>query len=149
MADEFTINSINGLTFYGVRWQTNGNVFLTDGSSDETWGTGGRDADDYDVQMTEEDASGHYIADFDASGNITTAGLYKVAVFRQAGANPADVPTDVPVFQGEIEWDGSAEVTLRTITGAIGQVHTVEDESPGGGAGGGAPATTSGITEGC
>ena len=146
MADEFTINSINGLTFYGVRWQKDGDVFLTDGSSDETWGTGGRDADDYDVAMTEEDASGHYKADFDASSNIA-AGVYDVTVFRQVGANPVNVPTDVPVFQGEINWDGTNEITLSTIVGSMGQVHTVEDESPGGG--GGAPSTTSGIAEGC
>ena len=146
MADEFTINSINGLTFYGVRWQKDGDVFLTDGSSDETWGTGGRDADDYDVAMTEEDASGHYKADFDASSNIA-AGVYDVAVFRQIGANPVNVPTDVPVFQGEINWDGTNEINLSTIVGSMGQVHTVEDESPGGAAGG--AAVSSGIAEGC
>jgi hypothetical protein len=121
-----------------------GDVFLTSGASDEVWGTGGRDADDYDVAMTEEDGSGHYKGDFDASGNIG-AGIYHVSVYLRAGANPAD--SDVALAQGVIEWDGSNEITLTTITGSLGQVHTTEDESPGGA--GGRSDRTSGIAEGC
>jgi hypothetical protein len=88
-------------------------VFLTNGASDEVWGTGGRDADDYDVTMTEEDGSGHYKGDFDASSNITTEGVYPVAVYLQAGANPVD--SDPALAQGEISWDGSGEVTLTDL----------------------------------
>ena len=144
MADEITHNFVTGQTLYACRFQTDGNVFLTSGASDEVWGTGGRDADDYDVQMTEEDSCGHYKADFDASSNIA-AGVYHVVVYLQSGANPVDA--DVALAQGEIYWDGTNEITLSTIVGSMGQVHTVEDESPGGG--GGAPSTTSGIAEGC
>jgi hypothetical protein len=144
MANEITHNFVTGNTLYACRFQTDGDVFLTSGASDEVWGTGGRDADDYDVQMTEEDSCGHYKADFDASANIA-AGDYHVVVYLQSGANPVDA--DVALAQGEIYWDGSNEITLSTIVGSMGQVHTVEDESPGGGGRG--ATTTSGIAEGC
>jgi len=147
-----------------------GDVFITDGSSDEVWGAGGNDADDYDVAMTEEDASGHYKADFDASTNISASGVYNVVVYLQAGDNPAD--SDVALAQGQIYWNGTAEETLQTIldklpdnfimgssdtedhddeidaiVANLGQVHTVEDEAPG--ATGGRGDRTSGIAEGC
>jgi hypothetical protein len=82
--------------------------------------------------MTEEDASGHYKADFDASTNITTAGMYYVVVYLQAGANPAD--SDVALAQGEIAWDGASEITPYTIWGAafnLGQTQQIEDTVPG------------------
>jgi len=62
--------------------------------------------------MTEEDSCGHYKGDFDASSNIG-AGHYYVAVYLQTGANPAD--SDVAIAQGEIDWDGSAEITKSTL----------------------------------
>lgn len=116
MANEIYHNSATGLNFYACRFQLDGDVFLTDGSADETWGTGGRDADAYDVALTEDGSSGHYVADFDASGNIG-AGLYRVTVYQRIGANPAD--TDPRESQGVIEWNGSAEVTRSAITTAI------------------------------
>lgn len=83
---------------------------MTDGSTAEPWGTGGRDADDYDVQMTEQgSSSGHYTCRFDSGGNIA-AGTYRVAIYLQTGVNPVDA--DVAKFQGEIYWDGANEVTL-------------------------------------
>lgn len=98
------------------RFQKNGEVFLTDGSADETWGNDGRDADDYDVAMTEitkgAGASGHYVGPFDLSGNIE-AGTYQVAVYHQLGANPAD--SDPAIAQGELYWDGDAEINWNTI----------------------------------
>lgn len=113
MADEITHNAVTGLTLYACRFQQNGDVFITDGSSDEVWGTAGHTADTYDVAMTEEDSCGHYKADFDASANIA-AGVYQVVVYLQAGVNPAD--SDVPLAQGEICWDGSSEINLSTLT---------------------------------
>jgi hypothetical protein len=65
-----------------------------------------------------------------------------------------DADADVAVAQGEMYWDGTEEVNLyilnidiEAIKANLGQVHTTEDESPSGG--GGAPAMTSGIAEGC
>jgi len=118
MSDEITHNTVTGLTLYACRFQVNGDVLLTDGLSDEVWGTAGRDADDYDVTMSEEDSSGHYKGDFDTSGNITTPEVYLVVVYRQLGANPAD--SDPSVAQGEIYWDGEKEINLFTLD--IGQM---------------------------
>ena len=84
-------------------------MFTTSGSASEPWGTGSRDADDYDVAMTEQGSSGHYTCQFDASGNIV-AGIYRVCIYYQAGANPAN--SDIAIAQGEIYWDGTNEVTL-------------------------------------
>lgn len=115
MANEIWHNYETGKTLYFCAFQLNGDVFLTGGASDEVWGTGGRDADDYDETMTESGSSGHYVGAFDTS---IAAGVYRVTVFLQDGVNPAD--TDRPVAQGEIYWDGSAEINLSTIVGADG-----------------------------
>lgn len=110
MADEITHNATTGLTLYFCMFQQDGDVFLTGGASDEVWGTGGRDADDYDEAMTEEASCGHYKGS--VAGGVG-AGVYQVVVYLQAGANPADA--DVAVAQGEIYWDGSAEINLSII----------------------------------
>ena len=110
MANEISFDADTGLTFFACRFQLDGHVFLSAGSSDEVWGTGGRDADDYDIPVSEVGTSGHYVGDFDpgASGNIA-AGRYKVAAYEQAGANPAD--SDLPAREkGEILWDGTSEI---------------------------------------
>ncbi len=85
----------SGQTLYMTRYQPNGDVFLSDGLSDEVWGTGGRDADDYDVSLSEAGSSGHYVANFDTLENIG-AGSYKFDIFLQTGGSPAD--SDQPAF---------------------------------------------------
>ena len=127
MAGEVAHNAITGDTLYFCRWTLDGDVFLSDGSSSEEWGTDDRDADDYDVAMTENDPDGHYTGDFDSDGNIVL-GTYKVAVFLQVGADPAD--SDVPaIAQGEISWSGSSEITLGTLSAQGGKVLNVYDET--------------------
>ncbi len=106
MSNEVAQNFKPGQTLYSCRFQLNGNVFLTSGASDEVWGAGGNDADDYDVEMTEIGNSGHYVGDFDPSGNIAE-GFYRVAIYHQKGGSPAD--TDQPaIAQGVGRWDGTA-----------------------------------------
>jgi hypothetical protein len=112
MADEITHNAETGLTLYACRFLVNGNVFLSNPATNEVWGTGGRDADDYDVALTEEDSSGHYKGDF-ASGGAIPAGHYYVVVYLQTGANPAD--GDAAIAQGSIDWDALAEITLSVL----------------------------------
>jgi len=123
---------------------------LANPATNEVWGTGARDADAYDVQMSEEGGSAHYTGDF-ASGGAISAGTYHIAVYNQATGVPLD--SDIVIAQGDIYWDGSAEENIYTISvevdaikANLGQVHTTEDESPGGGGG---VSTTSGIAEGC
>lgn len=122
MSGEVSHNTITGETLYFCRWKSNGNVFLSDGASDEVWGTGGRDTNDYDVAMAENVPDGHYVGDFDASENIEL-GVYKVAVFVQVGASPAD--SDLAVAQGEISWSGSSEITPGTLSSQGSQVLNV------------------------
>ncbi len=102
----------SGSTLYSCRFQPDGDVFLSSGASDETWGTGGRDADDYDVTMTENGSGGHYVGDFDTSGNIS-AGVYRVTVYLQDGASPAD--SDLSIARGVMYWDGTAEINTSTV----------------------------------
>jgi hypothetical protein len=113
MANEIAQNYDTGNTLYSVRWASNGDVFLTNGSASEVWGTGGRDASDYAVLMAENVPDGHYVGDFDTSVNITTAGIYKVAVFLQVTGVPVDA--DFPLSQGEMSWDGTTEVSFFSL----------------------------------
>ena len=108
MANEITQNYNTGSTLYACRWTGDGNVFLADGSASEVWGTGGRDASDYSVEMVENAPDGHYVGDFDTSGNITDAGIYNVTVFLAATGTPID--SDFALSQGEISWDGTSEI---------------------------------------
>lgn len=127
MANEVHHNYTTGATLYFCAFQLNGNVFLSGGASDEVWGTGGRDADDYDEPMAEDGAGGHYVGTFDTS---IAAGVYHVTVFLRAGANPAD--TDIPLGQGVMYWDGSAEQNLSTLIGADGDtLETLSDQLDG------------------
>ncbi len=169
MAEEVKHNYTTGLTLYFCRFIANSNVMLANPATNEVWGTDARDADAYDVQMSEEGGSGHYTGDF-ASGGSISAGTYHITVYNQAGGSPVD--SDIPLAQGEIYWNGTAEENLQTILAKLpddflmgssvqdsmddeinaikanlGQVHTTEDESPGGG--GDRPSRTAGIAEGC
>lgn len=108
MSNELVWDTEPGQTIYACRFQKAGNVFLADGASDEVYGAGGNDRDDYDVAMPEKGVgSGHYVGDFDAGTNIT-AGLYPTTFYRQIGANPAD--SDKPIGLGIMRWSGNDEI---------------------------------------
>lgn len=167
MAEEIKHNFGTGKNLYFCRFiLSNSNVMLSNPATNEVWGAGGNDADDYDVAMSEESGSGHYTGDF-ASGGTIGAGVYHIVVYNRLTGVPID--SDPALAQGEIYWNGTAEETLQTIldklpddfimgssvadsmddeinavVSDLGQVRTIEDESPGGGA----PGTTSGIVEG-
>lgn len=155
MANEIGHNFTPNKTLYSCRFQLNGNVFIASGASDELWGAGGNDADDYDVAMSEKggaDTSGHYVGAFDPSSNIA-AGVYRVTIYHQAGANPAD--SDKAIGQGIGYWDGTHMINLSSINDDLARlialqstVLNVFDETTAGagGSGGGvdAPAPSSG-----
>jgi hypothetical protein len=82
----------------GDAWYVAGQVF-------ETWGTGGRTADDYGISLTDKSGS-RYVGSFDT--NIQ-AGRYSAQVFLQVGANPAD--GDTLVGSDDIVWSGTGAVT--------------------------------------
>lgn len=114
MANEIAHNHTLNKTVYAIRFQPDGDVFITSGASDETWGAGGNNALHYAVLMAEStlDSSGHYVGSFDGSSNIG-AGVYPVTIYEA----PSGVPTDADpqIGQGEIYWDGTAEINPSTL----------------------------------
>ncbi len=105
MANEIQADYASGNTLYAVVRNVLGDVWYVTGQVFEAWGTDGRDADDYDIGLTDKDGS-RYLGNFD--GNIVP-GRYSVQIFLQAGANPAD--GDTLISSGEIIWSGSGKVT--------------------------------------
>lgn len=65
---------------------------------------------DYDIAMTEQGASGVYVADFPTA--ITSSGTYEYYVHRQAGGSPAE--GDVVVNTGSVDWTGSVSASAST-----------------------------------
>ncbi len=105
MANEIHAAYTSSNTLYAVVRNNAGEVWYGAGQVFETWGTGSRTADDYDITLTDKSGS-MYIGDFD--GNIP-AGRYSVQIFLQAGANPAE--GDTLVGSDAIVWSGSGRLT--------------------------------------
>ena len=105
MANEIHVDYTTGNTLYAVVRNRAGEVWYSGGQVFESWGTGGRAANDYDISLTDK-CGNRYVGNFD--GNIP-AGRYSVQAFLQAGANPAD--SDNLVGSDEIVWSGAGEVT--------------------------------------
>ena len=112
MANELTWDTVTGLTINAYRFKTDDNVFLANPASNEVWGTDGRDASDYAIVLTESGSSGHYSVDFNDGGAIA-AGVYRIVFALQATGVPLD--SDRKVAKGEIDWDGTAEITKSVI----------------------------------
>ncbi len=109
MANEIHIDYESGNTLYAVIRNSAGQVWYVVGQVFEVWGTGARNADDYDIALVDKDGS-RYVGDFDAN---VSAGRYTVQVFVQAGANPAD--SDDLTGSGAIIWTGSGELTVDKV----------------------------------
>ncbi len=105
MANEIHVDYESGNTLYAVVRNSVGQVWYVAGQVFESWGTSGRDADDYDISLTNKDGD-RYVGDLDT--NISS-GRYTIQVFLQTGANPAD--SDDLVGSGEIIWTVSGELT--------------------------------------
>jgi len=105
MANEIHVDYSSGNTLYAIVRNVAGDVWYIAGQVFEAWGTESRDADDYDISLTDKDGC-RYVGDFD--GNIPS-GRYSIQIFLQAGANPAD--GDTLVGSDEIVWSGSGNIT--------------------------------------
>ena len=76
------------------------------------------DIDDYNVPLTNQADSDYHSADFPAD---ITAGVYRVQIFAQDSA-VADTPhadDDTVIAQGEMYWDGSADIDIFTLDTSI------------------------------
>lgn len=105
MANEIHLNYGSGNTLYAVVRNAAADAWYVAGQVFETWGTGGRTANDYSISLTDKSGS-RYVGSFDT--NIA-AGRYSIQVFLQAGANPAD--SDTFIAGEEILWSGTGVVT--------------------------------------
>jgi hypothetical protein len=110
MANEIYANYSSGETLYAVVRNRQGNVWYVSGQVFEPWGTGGHNADNYDIALTGKGGA-RYVGDFPTA--ITNAGRYGIQVFLQASANPAD--SDQLVAGREIFWSGKGEVTAEKL----------------------------------
>ena len=131
MANEIAHNWLPGKTLYFCRFRIKGTVYLSNGSSDELWGTAARDADDYDVSMTEKGTnSGHYVGRFDPEAALPTD-YYRITLYYQFGAAPAD--KDLAIAQGIGFWNASVGkfINLANAVGAtladVLAAHSVTD----------------------
>lgn len=104
MANEVKIVTDAGLTLYFHIRNAAGQVWYPAGQAFETYGAGGRDADDYDISLTDK-CMGLYMGDFDT--NIIAEGEYHIVIYQQLGANSAD--TDVVLAGGTVLWNGKSE----------------------------------------
>jgi len=104
-----------GYTLYAVVRKRDGKVWYPTGEAFEVWGTGGRDAADYDISLTYKPLN-MYVGDMDTK---IQAGRYIVQVFRQAGGAPAD--TDNMVGIHELIWNGWES----EVSGEVGAAITV------------------------
>lgn len=109
MANEIHADYASGNTLYAVVRNSVGNVWYPTGQAFEPWGTGSRDADDYDISLTDKSGS-RYVGNFDS--NIP-AGRYSIQIFLQAGANPAD--GDSLIASDEMIWSGTGIITAEKL----------------------------------
>lgn len=128
MSNEIHPNFPSGYTLYAIVRNSAGNVWYVAGQVFEAWGTGSRDADDYDIAMVDKSGS-RYVGDFDT--NIP-AGTYSIQIFRQAGASPADTDRFVGGFDKDFRWSGTAQrkdvesnIALSTTIASVTTADTV------------------------
>lgn len=101
----------SGATLYAhVRQGTDGQVW--NGSAFESYNSA--NWGNYDIALTEDASSGYYKATFPAT---ISSGMYDIYVYEQSGGSPATSDASGgPVGTGVFRWDGSAELTLVTVT---------------------------------
>ena len=68
----------------------------------------------------------YYSVDFPATITIDAIEAYRIAIFLQAGANPA--VSDYALYHGEIFWDGVEEIDVGATYGSSTTVTNVYNE---------------------
>ena len=84
------------------------------------------DIDKYDVVLANQVDSDYHSVDFPSA--IITEGVYRVQIFLIVGAG-IDADDDLGVAQGEIDWDGTQEITAGLINTDQRLVLNVYDET--------------------
>jgi hypothetical protein len=119
MAGELFFPGDIGATYYAhVIRPTDGHVWNAETLGFQSVASGNWTA--YDLALAANPGTGFHTGDFPTG--ITTAGRYGVVVYQQAGEDPA--PTDVVAGAGELEWTGSAVLSLgATLARLLGLSH--------------------------
>jgi len=116
MANEIWTSQDEAETLYALVWrQTDDKVYDAVAGSNTFDTYTDADIDDYDIPLTNHADSDYHSADFPSD---ITAGIYRVQIFEQAGGT-IDADADVAIAQGEIYWDGSAEINIYTLDTSI------------------------------
>ncbi|KKK97168.1 hypothetical protein LCGC14_2655470 [marine sediment metagenome] len=114
MANEIWHTFEEGNTLYALIWrQTDDKVWNNTDSQFDVYTDA--DIDKYDIVLTNQVDSDYYSVDFPSA---VGAGIYRVQVMKQAGGS-IDADDDMGVAQGELYWDGSAEIDLFTLDASI------------------------------
>ena len=116
MANEIWHSADETWTLYALIWrQTDDKVYdaVAAANTFDTY----TDADilDYDVPLTNHADSDYHSVDFPGS---ITAGVYRVQIMLQVGG-AIDADLDYAIAEGEIYWDGSAEINIFTLDTTI------------------------------
>jgi hypothetical protein len=109
MANEIYANYESGNTLYAIIRNKAGEVWYANGQVFESWGTDGRDAADYSINLIDKGGS-LYMCDFDES---VPPGKYYIQIFLQAGAEPDN--GDNLANKGEIIWSGTGQISSEKI----------------------------------
>ena len=116
-----------GNTLYALIWRKSDDKVWN--NTDSTFDTyTDADIDKYDVVLANQVDSDYYSVDFPSAITSTALQAYRVQIMKQvAGGINAD--NDIPIAQGEIQWDGSSEVDIGTINITQSSVTNIyEDE---------------------
>ncbi len=131
MANEIQYRHVTtGETLYSIIEDVDGTIY--DVASSDFTGLVVSDWDEYNLPLVETPASSfRYLATFPA---IIAAGKYTVSTFVQDGGVPA--VSDIRHAQGDMEWDGTIEITLTAYKDSIASDTWVQTERviTGGGA---------------
>jgi len=116
MANEIWHNYDEGNTLYAfIHRKTDDKIYDVAAGGDNfvAW-EGDGSVDDYDLPLTDHDGN-YYSVDFPSG---ISAGVYRITIFDQVAASP-HADNDVAIAQGEIYWDGSAEINTFTLDTSI------------------------------
>ena len=116
MANEIWHSYEEGNTLYALIWRKTDDKVYDQVAAANTFDTY-TDAGilTYDLPLENLDDSNYYSIDF--PGDIA-AGVYRVQIFLQAGGS-AHADNDMEIAQGEIYWDGDAEINIYTLDTSI------------------------------
>ena len=103
MSKELKAEYSLGFTLKAVIFNNADEVWYPTGSIFETWGTSGRDRNDYKITVTSR-GGGRYSGDMPAAD----ANLYSYSMTVEDGGTSTD--NDEIVWKGVVNWNGSAEI---------------------------------------